>query len=141
MIISRSGFKSFLKRSDKDFCKFCKPIIHKSRKYPDGTIIGSYKIIKYIENNLYLVECIHCGKQQEQSIPNMKKMNKNHCWYCLHPYSNKPSCNRTRENYKKISREERAYSVYKKTILHNNNNTHKKYKSFKLSLLDYTELI
>lgn len=141
MIVNRDSFKQFLKRNNENFCKFCKPITHKSRKYPNGTIIGSYKIIKYIENGLYLVECIHCGKQQEQGIQNIKKMSKEHCWYCLHPYSNKPSCNRTRNNFKSISREERAYNNYKKTILSHNNNTHKKYKSFQLSLLEYTELI
>lgn len=129
------------KKSESLYCPKCKPKKDPvSRKYFNGDIIGNcYKLVKFLGGNNWEVECIKCGKTQIQSIPNMKRHKKDTCLYCKYP-------NAVR-NYNggggtvKYSLDERYYNYYKSRIESQNVNTNRKYKSWELSLDDFSKLI
>lgn len=129
-----------IKEGEYQYCKYCKPEIHKSKKYKAGEILGNcYELIRPLGNNTWLVKCTKCGKEQEQAIPNIKKHKKETCFYCEHPYSEKAAFNRTRLS--QMSIDERIYTYYKNKIENDNNRPGAKYKTFELNLQEYSNLI
>lgn len=137
---SRATLLSYAKASP-EYCSYCKPEVHTSKKYQPGEIIGNcYKLVRYLGGDAWIVKCIKCGKEQEQTIPNMKKHKKDTCFYCDHPYSSKSAFGRTKNSG--LSIDERIYTYYKNNIESKNlKNPTKKQKEFKLSLEEYSQLI
>jgi len=130
------------KRESPQYCKYCKPEVHKSRKYKPGQIIGNcYELIRLVKGNEWIVRCTKCGKEQSQLITNMKKHKKDTCYYCEHPYSEKAAFGRTKIGmYAPI--EERMYSYYSSKIIADNQKyPTRQQKPFKLSLEEYSKLI
>lgn len=122
------------------YCSYCKPQTHKPKKYKPGDILGNcYELISIIGGNDWIVKCTKCGKEQQQSIANMKKHKKDTCFYCEHPDSMKAAFNRTRLDQMPI--DERIYTYYKNKIERDNNLPGKKQKPFELTLEEFSKLI
>ena len=128
------------KCSPTDYCKNCKKPSDYKTKHQPGEILGNcFELVEFQGGNTWLVKCIKCGKVQEQSISNMKKHKKDTCFYCEHPDSNKPAVGRTRMAEMPI--DERIYYYYKNKIEQENSKSNIKYKEWKLSLKEYSNLI
>lgn len=139
---SNATLLTFVNKTENEYqyCSYCKPKSRKSRKYHSGEIIGNcYELVSFIGGNTWVVKCIKCGKEQQQSIPNLKKHKKDTCFYCEHPDSNKSAFNRTRLD--QMSVDERIYYYYKNNVERNNNQPGAKQKPFELTLDQYTNLI
>lgn len=122
------------------YCSYCKPQFHNTWKYKKGDIIGNcYELVSPLGGNNWIVKCTKCGKEQEQSIPNLKKHKKDTCFYCEHPNSTKAAFNRTRLD--KMPIDERIYSYYKNKIERENEQPGAKQKPFELSLEEHSNLI
>ena len=139
---SRATLLNFvnLPETEYQYCSYCKPQFHNTWKYKSGDILGNcYELIAPLGNNNWIVKCIKCGKEQQQSIGNIKKHTKNTCFYCEHPDSTKAAFNRTRLDQMPI--DERIYYYYKGNVERNNKKPGAKQKSFELSLEEYSKLI
>lgn len=139
--VNRSTITGYAKNPPEN-CRYCKVTEPKSTKYQVGEVINNcYELVQYISNGKWIVRCIHCGKEQEQTISNMKRMRSDQCFYCKHPYSNKPAFGRLRENLN-MPIDERIYSYYKGKIESDNiKNPTRKQKEFKLTPQEFAHLI
>lgn len=132
-------------KEDKLYCANCRPRGTCKTKYQPGEIIaGVYELIRHDSSsidtsNYWFVKCIKCGKEQRQSIPNMRRHKTEKCVYCDNPNAHR--------NYNggggtiKLTLDERVYNYYKFRILQFNENPNKKYKEFLLTQEEFSKLI
>ena len=133
-----SGYK----KVNIDHCKYC-PKKHTPRKYKIGEIYGNcFELLEYLQNNYYLVKCTKCGREQVQSMPNMKRHVKDTCYFCTHPTAERnPKEFGRKKGANLLPIDERIYNYYSSRIIANNNEGVKKFKEWSLSLEDFSKLI
>lgn len=125
------------KKEPPTHCKQCKGA-PKSRNHFPGEIFGNcYELIEFLGGNDWKVRCTKCGKEQIQSISNMKKHKTDKCFYCDNPnYIVNPK----RVGKVHMSNiEDRMYSYYKGHVLSHNKTG--KFKEFLLTQQEYSNLI
>ncbi len=139
--LSTSSLSSY-SLNNLQFCGNCKKE-HKSSKYKPGDILGEcFELIEFRGGNDWLVRCIKCGKEQIQSISNMKKHKKDTCYFCEHPTAERnPKSNGGRKGVNLLPIDERIYNYYSSRILQQNEKGSRKYKEWKLTLNDFSSLI
>ena len=126
------------RKANIDHCRYCEKIPI-SKKYSKGQILGNcFRLIEFLGGNQWLVECTKCGREQTQSIANMKKHKTDICYFCTHPTAiRNPKESGGRKGTNLLPINERIYNYYSSRIL----NSNKKYKEWSLSLDDFTNLI
>lgn len=133
-----SGYK----KNDTQHCKYC-PKENVSRKYKPGEILGNcFELLSFLGGNNWKVRCIKCGKEQVQSISNMKKHVKDTCYFCEHPNAERnPKSFGGPKGVNLLPIEERIYNYYSSRILEQNTHKDRKYKEWKLTISEFSELI
>ena len=120
------------------YCKFCEPEQHVSRKYKPGTIINFFELIEFIGSNNWKVKCTKCGKEQIQTLSNIKRLKGSSCFYCKHPDVQTIIIDKKRIHYKDIG--QRMFENYRSKII-SDNNKGGKYKEWELTQDEYLSLV
>lgn len=127
------------RKSEKAWCKNCKPKGKNKTKYQPGMILGNcFELVRHKGLSRWEVSCTKCGKLQEQTPSNMMRHQSDCCYYC-----NNPNAERNHSGGKGIvigAIEERIYRHYKSRIL-NDNQLKSKQKIWGLSLEEFSRLI
>lgn len=135
--INVSTIASWKKRNPQ-YCGFCKPKVHTNVKHKKGEKFGCYELIQPFSYNQWEVKCTKCGRTQLQAIPNIRKVNADHCYFCEHPEAESNPHAKHGPKYKDL--DERIYHYYKSRIV-SNNDRGLKYKEWGLNLEEFSKLI